>query len=161
MSSLSDQLSVLLGAIAAQQGWQQAIKPADPAAGATYTRAVPGQTWERYVAVSFTLTTSAVVANRQAQLRLLDEDDAIIASISASGTVVAGSTLRARCAVGLGYADNNASGHTDQGMWDVLAPSGWKLNINVTGMDVGDQLSSIVILAQRLPTDAVREIAGG
>ena len=153
---IGGRLSLLNGSLHMRQGWQELIKPANPAAGATFTRRIPGETWERYVAVTFTLTASAVVANRQAQLRLLDADGAIIASVSASGVVVAGTTVRPRCAVGLGYADNNASGHSDQGMWDILADSGWQLNINVTGMDAGDTLTDIVILAQRFPTDVVR-----
>ena len=139
-----------------RQGWQEVIKPANPAAGVTFTRKVPGETWERYLSVTFTLTTSAVVANRTVQIRLLDHDGSIVASISGGGTVVAGSTLNVRATVGLGYSDNNASGHTDQGLWDLLAQSGFQLNINVQGMDAGDTLTNIVILAQRFSTDTVQ-----
>lgn len=155
---LSDRASLLLGALGAQQGWQDVIYGAQPAPGANYTYQVAGDTWVRPVAVSATLTTSAVVANRFLQWRVLDANGVVLFSQPASGTVLASSVLDTNLGGGLTTTPTAVNGLTAGGLADLLVPSGWQLQWRVSGADAADQLSLITLVVQRFPTDAVQSL---
>lgn len=57
-----------------RRGMTQLVKPANPAAGASFTYKVDPAFWERIVAVTFQLVTSAAVANRSVVLQYQDQD---------------------------------------------------------------------------------------
>lgn len=80
---LSDQLSFLLGAQGAQQGWQEPVYLANPAAGSGLAYTVPGDHWERLLAVTFQLATSAVAGQRQPLLDICDGNGLVLAEIPA------------------------------------------------------------------------------
>lgn len=71
------------------RGFEQLIKPAPPAAGANFTRAVPNDAWERVRSLTFQLATSAVAGNRQVLLNYLDGDAFVFDQTPASVIVPA------------------------------------------------------------------------
>lgn len=73
------------------RGWPQLIKVPAPAAGASLTRVVPGDYWERLLSLAFTLTTSATVAARSIALNLLDGDGNIFNQTQIAAGIIAGS----------------------------------------------------------------------
>lgn len=56
------------------RGWQQLVKPASPAAAASFSRTIPGDTWERLLSCAFTFTSSAVAGIRTLSLVYQDGD---------------------------------------------------------------------------------------
>lgn len=159
MPDLADQLSVLLGGIHPQQGWQDTFRLPDPAPGVgTIARKVDGIAWERLILAKVRLVTSAVVANRFVQAAYLDGDGNLVHSVPISGTVAASTTVD--CWVGISGAFLlGASGASNSLMPDVLLPSGWTFQIQAFGLDVADQLSNARVVVQRFPTNAVRATA--
>ena len=55
-------------------GLTQLLKPVQPAAGANFTRAVPGEFFERYLALAFQLVTAVAAGNRSLAINYLDGD---------------------------------------------------------------------------------------
>lgn len=78
-----------------RQGWTEVIRPANPAAGAAFTRKVPNDTWDRLLAVSFTLVTSAVNTFRAPAIAFADQDGAIITQAPATGTLLGQANVNA------------------------------------------------------------------
>lgn len=159
MPILSQELSLLLGSAGPQQGWQETLYPAVPAAGASFTRRTPGETYERYVAVNCRLTTSAVVANRQILWQVLDTDGVVIWSQVISGSVVASSVYQPYLAVGMGAPPSGISGVGSGGMPDLLLPPGYTARFLVNAIDVADQVDHVQLVVQRFPSNAVRATA--
>lgn len=62
------------GAAILGRGWSQLVKPPQPPAGAGFTRAVPGDYWERLLSLAFTLTTSAAAGTRTLAVAYADGD---------------------------------------------------------------------------------------
>lgn len=150
----SDLARLLLGAPAYAVGWQEPVYVAKPAAGAGFTYTVDGRYFERMVAVSFQLVTSAAVANRFPQLFIQDTNGVAITSVPCGAVVVAGSTLTVSLALNAPSYANSASGGSFGYMPDLLLPPGWKVVLTVFGEDVADQVSNVVLLVQRYPNDA-------
>lgn len=71
--------ALLSGPPYVRQGWTELVRPANPAAGAGFTRKVPNDTWDRLLAVTYTLTTSAVGARRYPLLQFQDGDGTVFA----------------------------------------------------------------------------------
>lgn len=146
---------LLLGAPSYEVGWQEPVYVPNPAAGASFTYKSDGRYYERVLAVTFALTTSAAVANRFAQLYLKDANGAVVTSVPCGGTVVAATTLSVNLFVGAPTLANSASGGSWGSLPDLLIPPGWQWALTVFGEDVADQVSGIVLLVQRFPNDAV------
>ena len=141
-------------------GWQEPVYIPDPAAGGSFTYTADGRYYERVVALSFTLTTSAVVANRFAQVYLEDTNGAIITSVPCGGVVVASETLNVFLTNDAPSYSNGASGGTFGLIPAILIPPGWKWVCTVFSEDVGDTVTDIVVLVQRFPNDATSIVAG-
>jgi len=135
-------------------GWQEPVTVVTPAAGAQWSHKVDGRYFTRVLAVTFTLVTSAVVANRFPAVNLTDNNGRLITSVPAGGTVVASSTLNVFLAAGAPAYAFGASGGTFGFLPDLLVPPDYSWSSVVAGIDVGDQLSGITLLLQRFPNDA-------
>lgn len=75
------------------RGWTQLLKGIQPAAGASYTRVIPADYWERPLAVAFTLTTSAAAAQRTLALNFTDGDGNIWNQTVIAGNVGPSATV--------------------------------------------------------------------
>jgi hypothetical protein len=74
-------------------GWLQLVNGVQPAAGASFTRTVPGEFWERLLTISFTLVTSAAAGGRQLLLNFMDGDGNIFNQTFLAGNVGPSITL--------------------------------------------------------------------
>ena len=150
-----------LGALGYQVGWQERLVLPNPPAGQGFTYTVDGRYYERILAVSFNLVTSAVVANRFVEAFLEDTNGTIITSVPCGGTVVASTTLNVYLTYdGPSYSGGN-SGGTFGKITDMLLPPGWKWVFVVFSEDAADQVNSIVVTVQRFPNDAAQISAAG
>lgn len=150
----SDTARLMGGAPGFAVGWQQPIYLPNPAAGAVWSRKVDGRFLERVLAVTFTLTTSAVVANRFPAVQLADSNGKVITAVPAGGAVAASQSLFVNLAVnGPAYSFGN-SGGTYGFLPDLLVPADWSWSAAVAGLDVADTLTNIVLLVQQFPNDA-------
>lgn len=151
--TLADIVTLLSGPAELRRGFTQVLTPAQPAAGAAYSRKVAADYWERLIGVSFTLTTSAVVANRTVEVNLTDDQGRVLFAAQGSGTVVASSTLNARLETSNSGSSTAAAGSSYGHLFDQIAKPGWIYNIAVAGIDVADQLSALVLVTERYPSN--------
>lgn len=122
---------------------QPTLTPANPAAGAGFTQTLTRSgTLE---AITFTLQTSAVVANRTVFVQYLDAAGNLLVSIPVTGTVVASSIVNVVAAIGITQALNAAGNSRGVLPFPLVLPAGGQVKILVTGEDAGDQLSAIVL----------------
>jgi hypothetical protein len=132
----------------------EVVPGVQPAAGAGFTIANDSRYASRLLAVSFRFVTSAVVANRSVHVDT-DDGGGNIVTRSGSGAVQQASTTAF-------YSFSAQRGAAD---WDlnnfIYAPltGRWmegpqQVLISVGSIDVGDQLSQIVLFWERLYSDA-------
>jgi hypothetical protein len=141
-----------IGTVQPQPGWTELMRPASPAAGAIFSRKIPPDTWERLRSLQVTLTTSAVVANRFPRLILRDQDNNQFLAALLSPAVTASSVVTLNAVPG-GITNLSGSGSSFTPLPDLILRSGYSMNIEVPGIDVGDQLSGIALLLRRIPAE--------
>ncbi|SRR6266852_3497065 len=158
--SSSSTARLMAGALGYQVGWQEPVYLPNPAAGAVWSYKVDGRYFERVLTITFTLVTSAVVANRFPQVQLADANGTVITAVPAGGTVVAGNNLNVTLTLEAPGYSGGASGGTFGFMPDLLIPPGWSWRAAVFGIDPGDQILGVILLVQRFPNDAASIPAG-
>ena len=141
-------------------GWQERITLPAPAAGQQWSYKVYGRYVERLVAVTFALTTSAVVVNRFPVVVLRDNNGTVITEVPAGNAVAATSTLTAYLVNGSPGSAQGAVGNTYGFLPELLVPGDWSWGSGVGAMDPGDQLSGVTLLVHRFPNDAAVITAG-
>lgn len=132
--------------------WNQLFTPANPAAGSTFTRLIPGETFERIIHVRATLTASAAAGNRTPFLVILNGDgtevtraeSALVLAPSATGIVTWGAELDTNSDA----STNIATGPRPDGIW----PSGFSIGIRWLNIDAADQLLGLSLYMERYPT---------
>lgn len=135
-------------------GWQEPVYVPQPAAGATWKYVTDGRFYERVISVRWKYSASAVVTNRYPLLTWRDANGTIVLRSPAMQIIVAGnnSTMNSRFN---GYADfgqNQAEQFSD--LPDLLLPPDWSVAGDVIGIDAGDQISGVILVVQRFPSDA-------
>lgn len=129
---------------------QVASRPA-PSAGAEFTLSAPGQGLWRVMSLAFTLTTSAVVANRRVALLA---DDATDVWFAAESTVDVAASLTTRFgaypgAAAAGLAASVVNIPLPHG--GLILQPGHRVRSSTTLIDAGDQYSAIRALVQEYP----------
>lgn len=160
-SNVSQMARLLLGAPSFAVGWQEPIYIPNPAAGNAFTYTVDGRYYERVLAVAFNLVTSAVVADRFAELFLMDNNGKNITAVPCGGTVAASTTLNVFLTADAPSYSGGNSGGTFGKLPDLLIPPGWKWQLDVFSMDAGDAINDVVLLVQRFPSDTIAVSAIG
>lgn len=133
-------------------GNQIVLAGANPSAGSNFSLQLDSRWVWRLKSCVFTLTTSATVANRYATLEYAEDTTSSCSVMAASVLVLAGSTQRF-----CGSSDRTiAEWNTGT---DVLFPldklfmfGGGTLQILVSGIQVGDTLTKIRFVVERLTT---------
>jgi len=74
-------------------GVTELVKAAAPGAGANFTRAVPGDYWERCLALTFQLVTSAAAGTRLPVINYMDGDGFVFNQVPLSGGIGPGLTV--------------------------------------------------------------------
>lgn len=122
---------------------------ANPAAGADWTLPVDaGESWE-ILAVNFTLTASAAVANRSVKLRGLDGNGNEVFRIGPQAVQTAGQVVVYTYLPGQGYAAGVDGQQLALGTPPPILPPGYSLASLTGAIDVGDQFSKIAVSIRR------------
>jgi hypothetical protein len=118
----------------------------NPAAGAGFTFTVPPGPALPIAAVAVFFTASAAVANRFIALAIKDPAGNTVGQIVDSTAIVANNTIRVTWSTSIGSFANGGSGQAEFPLpVNFPLPPGWQIVITVSGEDVADQLSQIVI----------------
>jgi len=125
---------------------QSEIIPANPAAGSAFTYTNNSGVTQVLQSVEAKLVTDATVANRFLQLKVFDGSGNVVQNIPGSGAIVASSTVNVQWSTGIGTLSVGAAGAIASAISPIVLQPGWQLQINVSGIDAGDQLSNIVLL---------------
>ena len=137
-------------------GFTEVVLGTQPAAGAGFTFANDSRFASRLIAITFRFVTSAVVANRSVHVDT-DDGGANVVTRDGTGAVQQASTTAFYCFnVERGSADwdqNNNVYAPLVGRW-MNGPQ--NVLITVGSIDVGDQLSQIVMFWERLHSDEPR-----
>lgn len=141
-------------------GWQEPVYIDNPAAGAVPTYTIGGRYWERLVSARFQLVTSAVVANRNPRWTIRDANGQAVNSVRAGFNVPASTTITVHNTVGAADFAADSSGTSYGYLPNLVFPPGWSWRLNVTGIDVGDAITSVILVVQRFPNDATEIVSG-
>lgn len=152
----------LLEPFSYNRGYRRLLQPANPSAGATYTRTVPGDSWERLIAITFKLTTSSASNNRVVtidyaepqQATFLSDGGAVALTPSTTSQVFNGSNHR-------GTSEWNTGTSVLFPLWGGFLESGWTWKINWTNLDTSDQLAGIVALVEAFEVGHEGYVVGG
>lgn len=158
--NVSQTARLILAAPSYAIGWQELIKVPNPAAGQVWAHKVDGRYYERVVAAMFTLTTSAVVANRFPTFYLIDNNGTIVTEVPAGGTITANSQVTAVLHLGGPAYSFGTTGNSYGFLPDILAAPDWSWGVSVSGIDAGDTLTNGSLLVHRFPND-IEAISAG
>lgn len=153
-ANTSQTARLILGGPSMAVGWQEPVYVPNPAAGTSWKHVVDGRYYERVVSVRWGFTASGVVANRYPMLTWRDSNGTVVLRSPAMELIVAGNNVNMNSSV-FGYADfGQNQAEQFSGLPDLLLPPDWSLSGDVPGIDAGDQVSGVVVVVQRFPTDA-------
>lgn len=146
---MSSPANVPVGIVAPSYTWgrgyaQLSVVPI-PAAGSAAKLTIPGTAFQRLLAAHFTLTTSAVVANRFPRVSFVDGDGTVRARFTTSVAVVAASVVTYTFAVNQGDHSHVATGDGYSSIPDMILSSGYGVLFDAAGLDIGDQISAVDI----------------
>lgn len=119
---------------------------ANPAAGAEWSATVPAGAWWELLGVEYTLTTSAVVANRQSVLRTRDADSRTVLRAEQSATQAASLAVAYTATPGLGAVVASTAGNSAPlATPPQILPAAWTVGTLTGNLDAGDAYSNITL----------------
>jgi hypothetical protein len=125
-------------------GYVRVVLGTAPAAGAEISLTVGGARRWLVTSVTFTLTTSAVVANRAVNLTI-DDGTTMVAMLDPPAVVPASTVARFTYATGLTRAARTDTSHQIPWPADLHLTGGWRIRTVTTGLQAGDQFSAPVV----------------
>lgn len=135
-------------------GWQERIVKPNPAPGSVWAHKADGRFNERVLSITYTFTTSAVVANRSIVVNLIDNNGVVIAQVPGSFGLAAGSVTTDFFMRGAPAFHYSQVVNTYQFLPDFMMPPDWSWQPAVVGLDAGDAFTGIAVMVQRFPNDA-------
>jgi hypothetical protein len=140
----------LLSPFTADQGWQDFIDPASPAAGANFSFQTGGQDFLRIIACTATLTTDANVANRLFALDLLTgrgtnpirNAATVLVTANTAATVYQWDLCHS-------VSEWNTGTPVYSPMVDIMLGPGWTVQLTVDNKQVGDTITAIHFVVER------------
>lgn len=153
-ANTSQTVRLILGGPSMAVGWQEPVYVPEPPVGTSWKHMVDGRFYERVISVRWNVTASAVVANRYPLLTWRDGNGTVVLRSPAMQVIVAGNVSNMNSSV-FGYSDFGQN-QAEQfgGLPDLLLPPDWSVAGDLIGQDAGDQVSGVVLVVQRFPTDA-------
>lgn len=131
-----------------------------PLVGADFTFTLPaGGTYE-LLAVYWTFVTSAVVANRGPTVSLQDADSNFLARFGNGAAIVASSTARVSFTAGLGAPIGGGSYAAGLPVPPYVLQAGDKIASQTSSIDVGDQISAIIVTVRDWSPGLIAQQAG-
>lgn len=152
----------LLGPFSHGRGYQKLIPSATPTVGTNFTHTVPGDAWERLIALAFTLTTDSNAANRIVTVAYADQSGHTFTA-DGSGVLVTASTTAQQFygSNQRGTSEWQTPGPIFFPLWGGFLQSGYKVTITVGNIQAGDQLDSIVAIYEKFETGDAGYPLGG
>ena len=145
-----------------EAGWLEVITLANPAAGtASFTRNIPGETWEMPIRFIATLTADANVANRHVRVRFLKDGVSDVAQLSTALLVTAGTSGVFDWERGQTLETSSQTGWKRSPMPDIIMAPGGSMIVTVVGVQVGDTLTNIQYTVMRWRNKPRRHAAPG
>lgn len=143
--------------VMAMTGGFTELTPGNPAAGAGFTYTNNTGVAQSLQSVSYNLLTDATVANRFARIEILDSTGKIVGFSGQLGSgTPASSTLTFFAAQGAGSPTfTGVAGFQSVGLPAILVQPGWQVQLSVSAMDAGDQISNIVMTFTQTATSAI------
>jgi hypothetical protein len=129
--------------------WQDRLTTPDPAAGNEWHHTCPGNYIEEILLVRFRLVTSAVVANRDPFLQILDQNGSEVWAIPPSQHQAAGATSIYSYSSSTGASAPFLTNRSAYAMTRIYLFPQWSIGTVTALIDVGDQYSQIAILCNR------------
>jgi len=142
------------------ESWDQLVTPANPGAGAALTVLVPGETFERFLSVRFTVVASAAVANRVPFVAYTNGDGLEYYRAIGGAPITAGLTVSCTFSRDLDTNPQVAAGFLEGPLRDEELPSGYHLVVGLTAVDAADQISAVQLWTKRTPTGPMQYAAG-
>lgn len=137
------------------RGWPEVVRGAQPAAGTSFSLTIAGALAARLLSLSYRLVTDANAANRAVTIDYDDGNGGLFAREGAGVVQLAATTQdyagQYRRAVAEWAANTLVFHPVPQG----VLLQGQKLQINVSNIQAGDQLSRIMLRFDRFPSDAL------
>lgn len=159
--NVSQTARLMLGAPGYAVGWQEPVYLPAPAAGDEWVSGGRGGFLTRFIAATFTLTTSVVVGDRYPVIELADTNGRSIVACAAGATIPASTVTVLHLVIGVPVVASGSGGDQFGYLPDILIPAGWSWQTMTGGIDVADQYSDIRLLVQRFPDDTASVITGG
>lgn len=153
----SEHMSMMLNPPGWAHGWQDRLLIPQPAAGQVWSYQVDGRYSERLVSVRWTLTASAVVANRFPLLQLLDQNNVVVAERWGGGTITASQAISVNLAEDMTIQSNYGGNSVFGPLPALMTPPGYTWKATCQNIDAGDQQSNIVLIVHRFPSDTTRK----
>lgn len=152
----------LLEPFSYDRGYRKLLQPAAPGADTVYKHTVPGDSWERLIALTFLLSTDSNVASRAVTIDYAEPQQATFLSDGPAVTVAASTTNQA-------FNGSNERGTSEWNtgtavffpLWGGFLEAGWSWTINVANMQAGDTITSIVALVEKFEVGAEGYLVGG
>lgn len=142
------------------RGFEEIQYGTQPAAGASFSLTVPGAFDTRLLSITYRLVTDANAANRAVTVDYDDGNGQLFAREGAGLVVTANTTQDFAGNVGRGVAEWAANTIVFHPLAESILEGGQKIQINVANIQVGDQLSRIVLKLERFPS-GVRDYPEG
>lgn len=125
-----------------------------PLAGQFASHEVPGAAAQKVVAVGFTFTASAAVANRNPEVQIVAPDGSVIVDVALPFNVTANGTTFASFAVGLQQFGANAAARMGGPLPDAWLTNGMSIQAGAVAMQAADTVSALRLLVAQWPLDA-------
>lgn len=151
----------LLEPFSYNRGYRRLIAGVTPAAGANYTHTVPGDAWERLIAIQFLLTTSSTTADRLVTIDYAPKGGSVFLSDGAAVLVEASSTQTFNGSNDRGQSEWNTGTSVFFPLWGGFLESGWTFSIHVGAIDTTDQISAINLLVEKFEVGSEGYVVGG
>lgn len=158
---LADIVTIGRDGVRVVAGWTEPVTIPTPAAGANLAgRTIPGETYERLLTATATLTADATALTRNPTLDLVDGAGKLQYQVPLSLGVVASTTLVAYAGIN-GAEVRTAAGVSVVRFPDLLLPPGYTLRFNGNGLDAGDTWTNVSMILQRYPSNLVAILQEG
>lgn len=119
-----------------------------PGAGSEIVQVVPGGVMWEVLSLRYTLVTSAVVANRNSTLRLLDNDNVQVVRLNPAGSAAASTNNTFCWAAGLGQNSTLSVIASGLPVPPLVALPGWTISTLTANIDAADAYSAVVLMVR-------------